>query len=628
LSLSVLLEEITTNLNKISQELQFPETAFSVMPSKPQFGDISCNVAFLLAKNLKKKPTEISQQFVEKYQKYLGEFISKVEAHPSGYLNFFTNTPKLNELILMNSIKDDYGSVDVGNKSPIVVEHTSVNPNKALHIGHVRNIIIGDTLGRILEKANFDVKILNYVDDSGLQVADIIVGFKELGFPETPSQNQKFDHYCGDEVYVKTTEKFAQDTKLEDIRKRILQELEDETSETAKFADEITKKVLACQLETCWNLSVTYDCLNFESQIIRSGLWQKIFEKLKEMKLIELESEGKNSGCWVIRGEVNEEDKVLVRSNGTATYIAKDIPYAAWKLGILEDPFNYKHYEEKQPGNKILWQTILAESSVSKQNFRADKVITVIDSRQSRLQKIITSIMSKFKSTPDAYVHLAYESVTLSPDTAKQLGVETQGKQTQMSGRKGLYVNADSVLELLKNKTSEETKKRNPDFNQEIISNISNDVAVGTIRYEMIKQDLDKIITFDLTKSLSLEGDTAPYIQYSHARATRILEKARTSPQFDSGFELLDNEYEKNLVKTIGLFDIYVRDAAKNLSPKVISKYCYNLAVAFNAFYEHVKVLDSGDDSLTNSRLCLVYSFKVTLAKALNLLGIIAPERM
>jgi len=628
LSLSVLLEEITTNLNKISQELEFPETAFSVTPSKPGFGDISCNVAFLLAKSLKKKPIEISQQFVEKYQKYLGEFISKVEAHPSGNLNFFTNTPKLNELILTNSIKDDYGFIDVGNKSPIIVEHTSVNPNKALHIGHVRNIIIGDTLGRILEKANFDVKILNYVDDSGLQVADIIVGFKELGFSETPSQNQKFDHYCGDEVYVKTTEKYAQDTKLEDARKRILQELEDETSEIAKFAEKITNKVLACQLETCWNLSVTYDCLNFESQIIRSGLWQKIFEKLKEMELIELESEGKNSGCWVIRGKENEEDKVLVRSNGTATYIAKDIPYAAWKLGILEDPFNYKHYEEKQPGNKILWQTILVESSENKQNFRASKVITVIDSRQSRLQQIITSIMSKFKSKPDAYVHLAYESVTLSPDTAKHLGVETQGKQTQMSGRKGLYVNADSVLELLKNKTSEETKKRNPDFNPEIISNISNDIAVGTIRYEMIKQDLDKIITFDLTKSLSLEGNTAPYIQYSHARATRILEKAGTSPQFDSGFELLDNEYEKNLVKTIGLFDIYVRDAAKNLSPKIIAKYCYNLAVAFNTFYEHVRVLDSGDHSLINARLALVYSFKSTLAKALNLLGIVAPKQM
>jgi arginyl-tRNA synthetase len=628
LSLSILLKEITTNLNSILKELEYPDTLFSVAPSKPGFADVSCNVSFLLAKSLKKKPTEISQQLVEKYQKYLGEFISKAEAHPSGYLNFFTKSAKINELILKNSIKDDYGSVDVGKNSRIVVEHTSVNPNKALHIGHVRNIIIGDTLARILQKANFDVKILNYVDDSGLQVADIIVGFKELGFSETPHPNQKFDHYCGDEVYVKTTEKYTKDPALEATRKKTLHELEDGDSETAKFADMITKKVLACQLDTCWNLSVTYDCLNFESQIIRSGLWQQIFEKLKEMKLIELDSEGKNAGCWVIRGDGKEEDKVLVRSNGTATYIAKDIPYAAWKLGILDDPFNYKNYEETQPGNRILWQTTLEESSESKQDFRGDKVITVIDSRQSRLQKIITTLMSTFKSKPDAYVHLAYESVTLSPDTAKYLGVETQGKQAQMSGRKGLYVNADSVLELLKNKTSEETKKRNPEFDSDVISSISHDMAVGTIRYEMIKQDLDKIITFDLTKSLSLEGDTVPYIQYAHARATRILEKAGVSPQFDADFGLLDNDYEKNLIKTIGLFDIYVLDAANNLSPKVIARYCYNLAVSFNAFYEHVKVLDSGDNSLMNSRLCLMLSFKSTLEKALNLLGIVAPERM
>ena len=628
MSLSVLLEQITTNLNKISQELEFPETSFTVSPSKSDFGDISCNVAFLLAKSLKKKPIEISQQFVEKYQKYLGEFISKVEAHPSGYLNFFTNTPKLNELILTNSIKDDYGFIDVGNKSPIVVEHTSVNPNKALHIGHVRNIIIGDTLGRILEKANFDVKILNYVDDSGLQVADIILGFKELQIPQNPPEGYKFDQYCGDEVYVKTTKKYEENPSLEDKRKKILQELEDGSSVTAQFGHEITKKVLQAQLETCWNLSVEYDCINFESQIIISGLWKNTFAKLQKMQLIELENEGKNSACWVIRGNDNDDDKVIVRSNGTATYIAKDIPYAAWKLGLLGDPFYYSEYPNSKQTTRKLWETSLHPTTHSKQNFFGEKVITVIDSRQSRLQQIITSIMSKFKSKPDAYVHLAYESVTLSPDTAKHLGVETQGKQTQMSGRKGLYVNADSVLELLKNKTSEETKKRNPDFNQEIISNISNDVAVGTIRYEMIKQDLDKIITFDLTKSLSLEGDTASYIQYSHARATRILEKAETSPQFDSGFELLDNEYEKNLVKTIGLFDISVRDAAKNLSPKVIARYCYNLAVAFNAFYEHVKVLDSGDNSLINARLALVYSFKSTLAKALNLLGIVAPERM
>ena len=228
----------------------------------------------------------------------------------------------------------------------------------------------------------------------------------------------------------------------------------------------VTKKVLAEQLKTCWNLSVTYDCLNYESQIIRSGLWSKIFEKMKNLKLIELENEGKNANCWIIKGESNEEDKVLVRSNGTATYIAKDIPYAAWKLGILEDPFNYTHYD-KQENGKILWQTTLEKSSYPRQDFTGDKVITVIDSRQTRLQKIITNLMSKFKSNEQAYVHLAYESVTLSSDTAKQLGIDTGGKQAQMSGRKGLYVNADLVYDKLKTKTIQETKKRNLEMNDD-----------------------------------------------------------------------------------------------------------------------------------------------------------------
>ncbi|MCH8973016.1 MAG: arginine--tRNA ligase [Thaumarchaeota archaeon] len=627
MSIQILLDEIKTNLTKILNDLNFPPVTFSVEPAKKGFGDVTCNVCFLLAKNLSQKPNEIAQKISENYNKHLGDLVVKVEAHPSGYLNFFANMDKLNEIIIKNSIKDDYGSVDIGNKTKIVVEHTSVNPNKALHIGHVRNIVIGDTLVRLLEKTNYDVKVLNYVDDSGLQVADIIVGFKHLNFSETPPSGQKFDHYCGDVVYVKTSEKYETEPNLQEIRKKILKEIENPESEISKFANSITKKVLASQLETCWNLGVTYDCLNFESEIVHSGLWQQIFEKLKEMKIIELEKEGKNIDCWVIRGKGKDDDKILVRSDGTATYIAKDIPYAAWKLGILDDPFNYKKYEQNQP-NRTLWQTTLEQSSEPKQNFTANRAITVIDSRQSRLQKIVTELMTKFTSNPDSYAHLAYESVTLSSETAKQLGMDTGGKQAQMSGRKGLYVNADSVLDLLMKKTMEETKKRNPDFDSDKLSKIANDISVGTIRYEMIKQDLDKIITFDLTKSLSLVGNTAPYLQYTFARAARILEKAETKPNFDASFDLLKNDHEISLIKTIGLFEIQVRDAAKNLSPKVIAKYCYNLAVSFNAFYEHVRVLDSGEDSLINARLCLVSSFKSTLEKALNLLGIQSPERM
>jgi len=236
--------------------------------------------------------------------------------------------------------------------------------------------------------------------------------------------------------------------------------------------------------------------------------------------------------------------------------------------------------------------------------------------------------MTKFKSVPDAYVHLGYESVTLSPDTAKTLGLNTAGKQAQMSGRKGVYVSADSVYDLLKEKTSEETQKRHPEMDASEVEKISHFVSVGTLRYEMIKQDLDKIITFDLTKSLSLEGDTAPYIQYTYARASRILEKSKRIPSIDVDYSLFKEDSEICLVKNIGLFNLQVRDAANNLSPKVIARYCHDLAVSFNSFYEHVKVLDIGDESLENSRLCLVYSFKITLEKVLDLLGITAPDRM
>jgi len=622
-----IIEEIENNLNKILGELSISDVKYTVEPAKPGFGDVSSNVSFLLAKQLKKSPKEITEMLSEKYQHCSSTLVLKTEAHQSGYLNFFANWKKLSQLILSESHLAEFGDVDIGKNSTIVVEHTSVNPNKALHIGHIRNIIIGDSISRILKKANYKVNVLNYIDDSGLQVADIIVGFKHLGFDEESPDGKKFDHYCGDDVYVKTTEKYESDSSLEEVRKNILKELEDGDSETAKFADKITRKVLSNQLETCWNLSVFYDCLNFESQIIRSGLWDKIFDKIKEMNLIEFEDEGKNKGCWVIRGEDKEEDKVIVRSNGTATYIAKDIPYAAWKLGLIDDPFYYQKYEKEQPNSQVLWQTTL-DSNESTQNFTGQKVITVIDSRQARLQKIITSLMAKFESIPDAYVHLGYESVTLSSETAKILGLDTDGKQAQMSGRKGLYVSADSVYDLLKEKTKDETTKRHAEMNSSGVEEIAHNVAVGTLRYEMIKQDLDKIITFDLTKSLSLDGDTAPYIQYTHARATRILEKSKRAPSIDVDFSLLTEPSELNLIKTIGMFDMQVRDAVNNLSPKVIARYCHDLAVAFNSFYEHVKVLELGDDSLENSRLCIVDSFKITLVKALDLIGIVAPNRM
>lgn len=640
---------------------------FDVSLAKPGFGDASSNVAFLLARVLKKSPADISKVISDMYNGNLsaGSLVSACVSHPSGFVNFKADWKKLARLILLNSRSDTFGDLDLGKNTTVTVEHTSVNPNKALHIGHVRNVIVGDTVSRILRKSGHTVKVLNYVDDSGLQVADVIVGFRHLGFSQDPPAGKTFAQYCGDDVYVKTTEKYESDPKLESVRRDTLKEIEDSTTETAALADKITRRVLADQLETCWRLSVRYNCLNFESHIIRSGLWSSVFGKLKEMKLLELDSGGgKNDGCWVIRGanasssytdskkdgskddgghtNVNNEesarqasrDKVVVRSNGTATYIAKDIPYAAWKLGLLEDPFHYVQYPNKQPGPVTLWQTTLdcnATDSSGALNFSGDRVITVIDSRQSGLQKIITNLMRRFKSSDTAYVHLAYESVTLSPDTAKSLGVKTGGKAAQMSGRRGLYVDADSVYDTLYKKSVAETLKRHPEMADDHrgVSDIANAISVGTIRYEMLKQDLDKIITFDLAKSLSLEGDTASYVQYAGARASRILERAARAPAFDMvNFEMFQEQAELDLIKIIGSFEVAVHDAVKNLSPKVVARYCHDLAVSFNTFYESCRVLGLENSDIADARLYLVYSFRLAVTRALNLIGIDAPDVM
>jgi len=618
-----IINHLKENTSKIISEKGYDNVDFVVEYSRSGFGDITCNVAFLLAKNLKKNPQEIAQEFAGEYN--LGNDLEKVEAHKSGYLNFFINNNSFNNEVLPESLKENYGSVDIGKNSKLIVEHTSVNPNKALHIGHLRNVVIGDAVSRILSKANYDVKVLNYVDDSGLQVADIIVGFKYAGFSENPPTGEKFADYCGDIVYVSTTSKYESDKDLESKRHEILKELEDPTSDTAKFGKTLTRKILSDQLDTVWNLGASYDCLNFESEILYSKLWEKIFKRMKSENLVHLEDEGDNAGCWVLPIE-NEDDKIIVRSNGAATYVAKDIPYAAWKLGALTDPFNYAEYTT-QPNGRTLYETTLEETQVPKQFFDANKVITVIDNRQTNLQKIVTNLMSKF-NPESSYVHLGYEAVTLSAETAKILGNKTDGKDVQMSGRKGLYINADEIIGKLEKHIFLESKGRNDDLDDASLNEISHNVAVGTIRYELIKPDLGKIITFDINTSLKLDGDTCSYIQYSCVRAARILEKSGSEPNFDVQFDQLNTEYETNLIKQIGLFEVFVNDAAKNYSPKVIAKYCYDLAVAFSSFYEHVNVLKADTPELINARLCLVSSFKLTLEKALDLLGITAPQRM
>lgn len=612
MAFEMLLERTDAMIQDAQRRQGLPEVSYSVEPSRQARVDASSNVAFLMARKVHRSPYVIANMLASECKS--DELIQDVSAHKSGYLNVVARWEALAGNILRACKRSGYGGDDLGDNATVTVEHTSVNPNKALHIGHVRNIVIGDVIYRILKKTGHKVRVLNYVDDSGLQVADVVLGFSQLGFDMAPPTGKKFDEYCGDVVYVKVSQMCENDRTLQDARNEILRRIEKGENETAKLAEKITRRVLAAQLETCWRLGVRYDLLNYESHILRSGLWGKVFDIMKKMHLTHLETDGDNAGCWVI------DDKVIVRSNGTATYMAKDIPYAAWKLGLIKDPFGYVLY----PGQaeRDLHQSVLENGQ--RLDYASDKVITVIDSRQAPLQKAITELMARFKSTKDAYVHLGYEAVTLSPETAKGLGLDTS-KKTQMSGRKGLYVSADAVYEKVYDRAVSETASRNPDMDYKTLSDIGDILAVGTIRYEMIRQDLSRPIVFDMVRSTSMEGDTAPYLLYSYVRARRILEKAHTAPDYDSDLGVAYSQREKSLLRLLGLYQTAIGDALKNLAPKVVARYSHELAVAFNGFYESHKVVGSETE---NARLCMVDAFCTVIQNALDLLGIKVPARM
>ena len=641
MTLRILLHEVRELVSSALTSAGYPVIEFDVSePPQHAFGDLSCNVAFLLSKHLKKPPTKIATELAEAIRPRLqGSYI--LSADPAGgYINFRANYARLSPVTLSHVLSnpENYGYPNSGQDMHIVIEHTSINPNKALHVGHMRNVIIGDTLYRIMRATNHRTTVLNYIDDSGVQIADIVVGFKFAGFPVAPpTKNQKFDHYCGDEVYVKINEIYEKDPEVAEKRKLVLKEIEEGKSEIARFAMEITLRVLQEQLKTCWRMKAHYDLLNFETHIVGSKLWSKAFELLKSNGIAKYETEGKNKGCWVIEGkEKEEEDKVLVRSDGTATYIAKDIPYAAWKLGLVEDPFYYQEYTKQWDGS-TLYATTLADGSNSKsigKKFNGgQRVITIIDSRQSRLQRIISQVLSKIGvGGSHKYFHLSYEAVTLSSDTAKEFGIDIGDRQfMHMSGRKGIYVNADYVLDALHTKAYKEVKTRNPDFSDQQLNKIADEISISAIRYNIIKQDLDKIITFDIKESLSLEGDTGPYLQYAYARSQRILEKSEQSiiaGKTDFAFDRLTNESEIALIKEIAKLDLVVENAAKSLCPKSLARYAYNLAMTFNLFYEKVPVLREQDNEVRMARLGLVKAFGIALKNTLEVLGITALDRM
>ncbi len=514
------------------------------------------------------------------------------------------------------------------------MEHTSVNPNKALHVGHLRNLALGDSIARIMRFTNHSVDILNYIDDSGLQVADVIVGIMYLGHSQASPANVKFDHYAGDEIYVDVNRKYETDPALKEKQKHVLQAIEAHDPEIFPLAASITDKILKEQLKTCWRFNASYDLLVYESDIIASRLWEEVFGEMKTKGIAILETEGKLAGCWIvsIKGEKEGEDKVLVRSDGTATYVAKDIPFAALKTGLVHDRFTYRKYM-KEPDEIQLWRTSVdpTEEHDSPVIWGAQRSITAIGSEQSRLQRVIVNILGQLAGTDfsQRYVHLGYALVSLSPETVAALsGRESENPavgSVRMSGRKGLYVNADDVFEAVKGSALEETKKRHPEIRDgSWFDQVAETLALSAIRFALLKQDLDKTITFDLGESLKLIGETGPYMLYTYARAMSILAKADNTDQKESALNgsLLSTESEIELLTTLSKYDLAVEKAVRMLAPKWIAHYSFEMCEAFNKFYEKNRVIQEPDAMLRTARLQLVVGFSNVLKSALSLLGI------
>ncbi|MEM5772952.1 MAG: arginine--tRNA ligase [Candidatus Aenigmatarchaeota archaeon] len=601
------------------------------VPKVKEFGDIAFP-CFDLAKQKKQNPQKIAEEIVRNIKFQKKNFIEKIEAK-SGYVNFFFDWKKISAWILKKILSEGekYGKPIKIEKKKIMIEHTSTNPNKALHIGHIRNSCLGDCLARILSFYGHDVIVANYIDDSGAQIADVIVGFKFLNIPL--QTEKKFDQYCGDEVYVKVNKLYETNPEILEKRKFVIKKIEEGNNEIAKFSDEIVHKILLEQLKTCWRLNIFYDLVNKETDIIRSKLWEKAFNALKRKSFIYFATKGEKAGCWMFKlsdlnefKKLKEPDVTLVRSDGTVVYVGKDIAYAMWKHGLLKQDFKYKKFVV-QPNKKILWSTTSEEGESKHPSFKnVDISINVIDVRQSHYQNVVKSVLNIISKKTKNYIHYAYEVVSLSSKTANQLGIPLEKKIIHMAGRKGWFINADTVLDALFKKALGETKKRNLSMSEVELREIAEKIAVSSLRYDLVKVSPEKIIVFDLDEALRLQGNTGPYLQYAYTRCHNILKKAdKWKPEFSVDKISIE---EKNLLKSLMEFPEIVERSAKDLKPHYIANYAYNLATIFDRFYEACPVLKAETDEKKNFRLTLVEATKTVLGKALELLGIETLEKM
>jgi len=652
------------------------------VPPRPELGDLAFPVSFELAKRLKQStgvktaPRTIAEQLKARLEN--SPEVARVEVAGAGYLNVFFDRARLLSLFAPESRGNKADAAAVPARPKKMVEHTSINPNKAAHIGHVRNAVLGDTFVRVLQGAGERVEVQNYIDNTGVQVADVVVGFMHIenmklddikALNSSLPAERSFDYYCWD-LYTQVGLFYrdgdatgAPNPERLKLRTDVLHALEEGNNAIAELADYVATRNVECILDTMERLGIRYDLLARESDILHLHFWDRAFELMKSAGVLRLENQGKHAGCWVMPFESHtgtdehESDKIIVRSNGTVTYTGKDIAYQLWKLGRLGLDFNYKPFRSYADG-QVAWVTATepnAESlpEVPRPNFGGGvKVYNVIDSRQAYPQEIVARGVAAVVPDvgADASVHFGYEMVALSPAACAELGIELSEEDRarpfiEMSGRKGLGVKADDLIDRLEADALREVATRHPELSTEEQSATAHEIAVGALRYFLLKFTRNSVIAFDFKEALSFEGETGPYCQYAAVRANSIFRKL-DADAVATAEELIANAAADDSSKVSNVFadeagteiwslvmlaerlDEMIAQCAASAEPANLAKYAFTLARGFNLFYHRHRILAEENQT---KRAVLIVAANIArrrLTAALATLGIAVPERM
>jgi arginyl-tRNA synthetase len=611
-------------------------------PKQSDLGEMAVPAAFQLAKQLRQAPKKIAAELVDEIEPIDG--VARMEVAGNGYINIRLDRGAYGAALLRG---ETGASLATGDK--IIVEHTNINPNKAAHIGHLRNATLGDTFVRMLRALGHRVEVQNYIDNTGVQVADVVVGFHYLE-KKTASEvraviadpSVRFDYYCWD-LYARISAYYGENSDALAWRAETLHAIEAGQGDLAEIAHLVADAIVEAHLATMLRLYVEYDVLPRESEILHLKFWASAFALLKERKAIYLESEGKNAGCWVMPG-LSEEGKVIVRSDGTVTYVGKDIAYQLWKFGLLGKDFYYRPFKTYSDG-RVLWITT-DQPTESKAEFgRGARVYNVIDARQSYLQDVVVAGLRGlgFDTQADQSVHFSYEMVALSPRCCAELGIplseeDRKRPYVEVSGRKGLGVKADDLMDNLIAKALEEVASRHPEASPEEQKQVAGQIAIGALRYFLLKFTRNAVIAFDLQEALSFEGETGPYVQYSAVRACNILrkleERGERLPDFSAelnsdalGRQLGSDDFWQVLLAA-SKSDSAIERAVTAGEPAHVAKYAFQLAQSFNNFYHQYPIIQEANREKKVVLLWMTDFFRRQLERTAGVLGIQIPEYM